>query len=250
MLVNLQDICVHRQGEVVLDHIDLVVHSEEVVTLIGPNGAGKSTLTKIALRLIKPDTGQVWVQSGLRIGYVPQTIDLDPTLPISTRRFMQLSGSRSAQQIHEVLEQVGTPHLLDSPLQAVSGGELRRILLARALLCHPQLLILDEPTAGVDITGQAELYTLIQAIRKQRQCGILLISHDLHVVMATTDKVICLNRHLCCTGSAEHVQQHPEFIALFGNADAGKFAIYPHHHDHSHDLRGEVLIKSQPTVRK
>jgi len=240
VLLELRSISIRATQELLLDNVTLSISNQEIVTLIGPNGAGKSTLVKVALGLLSPDEGEVYRKTAIKIGYVPQNIDMDHTLPVSVKRFLTLGGNYSKTDILETLERVDVASLLETPLQKVSGGEMRRILLARALLIRPDLLILDEPTAGVDITGQAEMYSLIQQIRDKNQCGILLISHDLHVVMAATDKVICLNRHLCCTGTPEHVQQHPEFVALFGHSDAGKFAIYPHYHDHSHGLHGEV----------
>ena len=246
-LVNLQNISVERQSGVLLENINLTVKQGEIVTIVGPNGAGKSTLVKVALGLMKPSSGQVEVRPSLSVGYVPQDIDMDDTLPIMVNRFLQLNKRYSNADLHAALKQVHATKLFHSPLQTLSGGEVRRVLLARALLKNADLLILDEPTAGVDVAGQAEIFTLIKHIRDQRKCGILLISHDLHVVMAATDRVVCLNRHLCCSGSPEHVQQHPEFVALFGQSDANKFAIYAHHHDHSHDLHGDIQSRDDNT---
>ncbi|NKB77097.1 MAG: zinc ABC transporter ATP-binding protein ZnuC [Gammaproteobacteria bacterium] len=240
-LLSLHGISVQRQSGFLIENITLTVQQGEILTVVGPNGAGKSTLVKVSLGLIEPDTGHVETTPNLKIGYVPQNVDIDETFPITVGRFLQLNDKHSHYELLRILEQVNAENLIYSPLQAISGGELRRVLLARALLKKPELLILDEPTAGVDVSGQAEIFTLIQAIRDQQNCGILLISHDLHIVMAGTDKVVCLNRHLCCSGTPEHVQQHPEFIALFGQSHATKFAIYAHHHDHSHDSRGRIL---------
>ena len=231
----------HQIGDrILLENIDLSVTPGEIVTLIGPNGAGKSTLVKIALQLISPTQGQVHLERNLNVGYVPQSTDLDHSLPMTVERFLQLAGKNNKAQIKETLKTVEVDALVKTPLQNVSGGEMRRILLARALLKQPDLLILDEPTAGVDVSGQADIFKLIQTIRDKTGCGVLLISHDLHIVMAGTDKVVCLNRHLCCSGHPEDVRQHPEFVSLFGQSDANRFAIYTHHHDHDHDLHGDV----------
>ena len=216
------------------------IHQREIVTLIGPNGAGKSTLIKTALGLIQPSTGERTIKPGLRVGYVPQNVSIDGSLPLTVERFLQLSPGVSQVPL-ALCEQLSIEKLLSTPLQQISGGEMRRVLLARALQLKPELLILDEPTSGVDISGQAKLYDLIQTIRDDTGCGILLVSHDLHVVMAATDRVFCLNKHVCCSGTPEQVQNDPEFIALFPQDTASKqFAIYRHVHDHTHDSHGHV----------
>ena len=244
-LISLTGISLKRDGKTILQEVDLSVCAGEIVTLIGPNGAGKSTLVKIALNLLKPDRGTVQPRPGLSVGYIPQKIELDRTLPLTVGRFLQLElrhRTSTRQTLVHALDQAGAPglrELLDSPLQSVSGGEMRRVLLARALLRNPHLLIMDEPGAGMDIPGQAELYRLIQAIRERRHCGILLVSHDLFMVMAATDRVFCLNRHLCCSGQPEDVRRHPQFLALFGDRAASELAVYHHHHDHTHDLHGD-----------
>ncbi len=240
VLIRLSDISVFRGNEKILDRINLTVSRNEIVTVIGPNGAGKSTLVKIALGLNSPDVGDVNAAQGMTVGYVPQSVDVDKSLPVSVKRFLQLSGEKNHTKLTNALEHVGATRLLDKPLIGISGGEMRRVLLARALLKQPDLLILDEPTSGVDISGQAALYSLIQWIKDHYQCGVLLVSHNLHIVMAATDKVVCLNRHLCCSGTPEDVQQHPEFVSLFGQQNAGELGIYRHHHDHEHDLHGDV----------
>jgi zinc transport system ATP-binding protein len=239
-LIQLENISVLRGGEHILKRVNLSVSRNEIVTMIGPNGAGKSTLVKIALGLIKPDQGAVISRHGLKTGYVPQSVNLDESLPISVKRFLEVSGTKNSEKLLTALRHVGAENLLEHSLGNVSGGELRRILLARALLMKPDLMILDEPTSGVDIGGQASLYSLIQWIRDTYHCGILLVSHNLHVVMAATDRVVCLNRHLCCSGTPEHVQQHPEFVSLFGTKVAGELGFYRHDHDHEHDLHGDV----------
>ena len=239
-LVDLRNVSLFRGNGTILDDITLSVRRNEIVTLIGPNGAGKSSLVKIALGLIQPDRGSVISSPEIRIGYVPQSVNLDRSVPVNVTRFLQLSGIREKRQLEQALELVGGEQLGKKPLQDISGGELRRALLARAILKSPDLLILDEPTAGVDISGQTSLYTLIQSIRDKYHCGVLLVSHNLHIVMVATDKVICLNRHICCSGTPEDVQQHPEFISLFGQKNAATLGIYRHLHDHEHNLQGDI----------
>jgi zinc transport system ATP-binding protein len=240
VLLSLQNINVIRHGRHILDNVSLTVYRGEIVTLIGPNGSGKSTLVKTALSLIKPDSGTIIRNPAHSIAYVPQSMDIDETLPITVQRFFRLHCRASEMAYIEALEQTGAAHLINASMHQLSGGEMRRVLLARAIILKPALLILDEPTAGVDIGGQAALYTLIQRLRDTLGCGILLVSHDLHIVMAATDKVVCLNHHLCCSGSPESVSQSPEFAHLFGESLARELAVYHHHHDHEHSLHGEV----------
>lgn len=240
-LVELEGASVEFGGRLVLDGVDLTVEPGKIVTLIGPNGSGKTTLVRVALGLLKPTRGRVHRGSGVRIGYVPQTIHIDETMPLTVGRFLALSGRPSAAMITEALEAVHATHIVESPMYAISGGEMRRALLARALLRRPDLLVLDEPSAGVDVTGQAELYELIGSIRNRTGCGVLLVSHDLHLVMAATDEVLCINQHVCCRGAPEAVTQHPEYLALFGGELAASMAVYAHDHDHEHALSGEPL---------
>ncbi len=224
---------------VVLSDIEISVSPGEIVTLIGPNGAGKTTLIRILLGLIQPDSGSVARRSGLIVGYLPQQLDIDPILPLNVRRLLQLTSRPDANQMTQALEEVGAAHLMEQAVQGLSGGELQRVLLARALARNPNLLVLDEPIQGIDLAGQTELYELIARIRTQRNCGVLMISHDLHLVMASTDRVVCINHHLCCSGQPETVSQHPEYIAMFGPKEARSLAVYTHHH--SHDLAGHVV---------
>lgn len=225
----------------VLSHVDLTVEAGEVVTVIGPNGSGKSTLLRVALGLLRPDSGQVKRREGLKIGYMPQRIAVDETLPISVRRFLAL-GAPDVDRIRvdALLDEVGARHVVDGAFQSISGGERQRVLLARALLRDPDLLVLDEPTAGVDMAGLGALYRLIARLRDIRGFGVLLVSHDLHIVMAASDTVVCLNRHVCCSGRPESIQHNPEYLALFGGEVPG-LAVYHHHHDHSHDVAGNVV---------
>ena len=230
ILVQVQNISVYFQQHIILQDISVKVPRGEIITLIGPNGAGKSTLIRVILGLLTPKTGSVFRQKGIRIGYMPQRLTIDPVLPLTVARFLTLGGIKKKAVIQNLLEEVGAIHLLKRPLQNISGGEMQRVLLARALLREPDLLVLDEPIQGVDISGQYELYELIANIRKQRGCGILMVSHDLHLVMAATDYVVCLNQLVCCSGHPKTVTQHPAYLKLFGPRAARDLAIYPHHH--------------------
>jgi zinc transport system ATP-binding protein len=238
-LIRLNDVSVTRANQSVLENIQLSVSPGEIVTLIGPNGAGKTTLVRAVLGLLKPDSGEVWRKPKLRVGYMPQKMHVDPTLPLSVLRFLRLVPGVDRDTALAALTEVRAEKVIDSPLQGISGGEMQRVLLARALLREPELLVLDEPVQGVDVAGQAELYALITQLRNRHQCGVLMVSHDLHLVMSTTDNVVCLNRHVCCSGHPEQVSNDPAFVELFGQ-NAPSLAIYHHHHDHAHDLHGEV----------
>ena len=219
----------------VLDKVDVTVNSGEIVTLVGPNGAGKTTLVRVLLGILTPDAGRVTRRAGLKIGYVPQRLQVDPVLPITVRRFLALAGKKAADEQDQVLTEVGASNVADAMVHALSGGEFQRVLLARSLLRTPELMILDEPVSGVDIGGQFGLYDLITRIRDERGCGVLLISHDLHIVMAATDRVICLNGHVCCSGHPESVVRDPAYVDLFGARAAAGLALYAHAHDHTHE---------------
>lgn len=240
-LLTASDICISLQGRQVLDHVDVSVQRGQIVTLIGPNGAGKTTLVRVLLGLLKPDSGSIERRPGLRIGYMPQRLQLSDNLPLTVRRFLDLGCRKNCESDPmTVVDQLDIGHLLNSPLQRLSGGEHQRVLLARALLRKPDLLVLDEPVQGVDVTGQSVLYGLISAIRERLGCGVLMISHDLHLVMAATDQVLCLNNHVCCSGHPESVSQHPAYLELFGAPASARLAVYTHHHDHTHDIHGNI----------
>lgn len=242
-LVNATDICMKFGEREVLQHVNLTVKKGQIVTLIGPNGAGKTTLVRIVLGLLQAHKGNVVKPAGLRIGYMPQKLHVEPTMPLTVKRFLQLARRADSAQIEKILQEVRVAHLLEQQLGAISGGELQRVLLARALSQSPQLLVLDEPAQGVDVAGQAELYHLIGEIRDRHNCGVLMISHDLHLVMATTDEVVCLNHHICCHGRPEQVSVDPSYLALFGKKEAPGFAIYTHNHNHRHDIDGGIIEK-------
>ena len=228
-------------GRQILSGVDLIVNRGEIVTLIGLNGSGKSTLARILLGLIQPGAGRVWRAAHLRHGYVPQNITIDPAMPLTLRRFLTLGGKVAEADLMAIMDEVGLPDRLSAQVASFSGGEIHRAMLARALLREPDFLVLDEPMSGVDVAGQGQLYQLIENVRDRYNCGVLLISHDLHVVMAATDRVICLNHHVCCTGRPDAVVGDPEFRALFGAAVADRLALYHHHHDHDHDAHGDVI---------
>jgi zinc transport system ATP-binding protein len=242
-LVWTEDLSVRLGGRLVLSGVTMAVNPGEVVTLIGPNGAGKTTLARAVLGLVRPSDGRVTRRPGLRVGYMPQKLTVDATLPLTVRRFLTLWRPTTPDRISAALEEAGVARLADAAVQTLSGGEMQRVLLARALLSDPDLLVLDEPDQAVDVHGQAELFARIEHVRRHHRCGILLVSHDLHTVMARTDRVICLNGHVCCHGRPEDVSRHPEYHALFGR-HAAELAVYLHHHDHAHDP-GRGVVKGQ-----
>lgn len=241
-LAELQDIGIRFGERQLLSNINMTLHQGEIVTLIGPNGSGKSTLIRTLLGLQEPTSGKVVRHDHLRIGYMPQKLHIDPTLPLTVKHFLGLVRGVNKKDIRPTLNKVGIPHLENSQVHVLSGGETQRLLLARALLNRPNLLVLDEPVQGVDVSGQVELYNLIDVIRKELNCGVLMISHDLHLVMAQTDTVVCINQHVCCSGTPQHVKGHPAYQALFGIPGAdSSLAIYAHNHNHVHDDSGEVV---------
>jgi zinc transport system ATP-binding protein len=233
-LLQLAGVTVRLGGRTILEEVSLDLRAGEIVTVIGPNGAGKTTLLRVALGLLSPAQGTAWTPPGLRIGYMPQRLQVDATFPLTARRFLGLATPHSAGALTAALAEAGADALADAPLAGLSGGELQRVLLARALLRNPELLVLDEPAQGLDVHGQMELFQLMAAIRKKHGCGILLVSHDLHLVMAATDRVVCLNRHVCCTGTPAVVSRDPAYLQLFGPLAAENLAVYTHDPDHRH----------------
>ena len=229
-----------RGGRILVENVNITIAPGEIVTLIGPNGAGKTSLVRMLLGLVAPASGTITRKAGLTTGYVPQRFAVDPIVPLTVERFMMLSGRGREDETGPLLDEVSAAHLAHSQISALSGGEFQRVLLAKALMGNPQLLVLDEPAQNVDFSGEAELYRLIEAIRDSRGCGILMISHNLLVVLAASDRVVCLNRHVCCSGMPRSVAKHPEYVRLFGAKAAQAFAIYSHTHDHEHDLSGKV----------
>jgi len=240
-LIEARGLGVARGGHWLVRGVDLAIRPREIVTLIGPNGSGKSTTVKALLGILPVSAGKVTRREGLTIGYVPQRLAVDWTMPLTVRRLMTLTGRHPAPAIAAALDEVGIAQLAQAPVQQLSGGEFQRALLARALIRRPDLLVLDEPVQGVDFAGEIALYELIHGIRERLGCGILMISHDLHIVMGKTDTVICLNGHVCCSGSPQAVTESPEYRALFGSQAAAALAIYRHHHDHVHLDDGRVV---------
>ncbi len=238
-LVAVSDAVVAYNGKRALTGVTIAVHRNEIVTLIGPNGAGKTTLARVFLGLTPLTSGVLRRKPSLRVGYVPQRFPVDRIIPLSVARFMRVNGAGDEAFIAECLNETGALALVNAQLADLSGGEFQRVLLARALARKPDLLVLDEPAQAVDFAGAAALYELIDTVRKRRGCGILLISHDLHVVLGASNRVVCLNRHICCEGVPQVVAGHPEYIRLFGR-DAASLGLYRHTHDHSHTLSGDV----------
>jgi zinc transport system ATP-binding protein len=245
-LLQASNVSLKDGDKILLNTIDLSIKAGEIVTLIGPNGAGKTTLLNILLGLRAPSSGTVTKNKNIRIGYMPQKIQLNPLLPLTVEHFLRLVNPSSTKTtlsidiaIKSALKRTGVEQLLKTDMTKLSGGEIQRVLLARALLREPNLLVLDEPVQGVDLIGQDQLYKLISDIRDELGCGVLMVSHDLHLVMASTDNVICLNQHICCHGHPESVSNHPAYIELFGNS-ISHVATYTHHHDHNHDLHGAI----------
>ena len=233
-LVSLNNAGVCVSGKWLVRGVSLEVSRGEIVTLIGPNGSGKSTTAKRALGVINPSEGSAQCRRDIRVSYVPQKLAVDWTMPLTVTRFMALSRAANENEVQRALSSTGIEHLKNAQVRNLSGGEFQRVLLARAVVNTPELLVLDEPVQGVDFNGEIALYRLIEEIRTDLNCGIILISHDLHVVMSSTNKVICLNGHVCCSGSPEAVASAPEFRTLFGDRAANELAFYKHNHDHEH----------------
>ena len=239
ILVKLKNAGFRIKNKWLVQSVSFHVEKGKIVTLIGPNGSGKSTTAKIALGIFKKIEGEVEKYTN-KVGYVPQKISIDWTLPLRVSDFMVLTENIKSEDIDEALSLTGVIHLKNKNLGSLSGGEFQRVLLARAISKKPELLVLDEPVQGVDFTGEIALYELIKKISDELNCGILLISHDLHTVMSATDHVVCLNGHVCCSGSPIDVARNNEYKALFGEQASKTLAIYEHKHDHIHSNDGEI----------
>ena len=239
ILVKLNNVGIQQNGKWLVKGVSLEVEKGKIVTLIGPNGSGKSTTAKIALGIYKNIEGNVEKLTN-NIGYVPQKISIDWTLPLRVKDFMVLTDNIKDKLIDEALSLTGVIHLKEKNLGNLSGGEFQRVLLARAISKKPELLVLDEPVQGVDFTGEIALYELIKKISEKLNCGILLISHDLHTVMSATDHVVCLNGHVCCSGSPKDVARNNEYKALFGEQASQTLSVYEHKHDHEHSVDGKI----------
>lgn len=242
LLLRADNISYSQGSRVILDAVSFELRRGQITTIIGPNGAGKSTLTNIVNGLISDFTGTLERSPRLRIGYLPQKVNVNTLMPLSVERLLRLTRRVNDIDIERALAQSEVEYLRQRQVRSLSEGELKRVLLARTTLGRPDLIVLDEPTAGVDVSGEIRMYQLIGELRAQLDCAVLLVSHDLHLVMSQTDQVLCLNRHLCCSGLPESVSQHPEYLALFGKQASESIAVYAHHHDHEHDVAdaGEV----------
>ena len=234
-LLSVEGLSVSYGANTVLRGVDLAVAPGEIVTIVGPNGAGKTSLFRAIIGATAPSAGRIARKPGLNIGYVPQRLHIDQTLPITVDRFLRLSARLDRRACVQALEAAGVPDLLKRQMSQLSGGQFQRVLLARALINKPELLLLDEATQGLDQPGSAAFYRQIEAVRAETGCAILMISHELHVVMSASDRVICLNGHVCCQGTPAVVASAPEYRALFGTGTGGALALYRHDHDHGHD---------------
>ena len=235
-LISARNLAITLDGRPILRDVDFSIHAGEIVTVVGPNGSGKSTFMRALVGALSPARGTVTRQAGLRIGYVPQVLHIDRTLPLTVARFLSLPVRRKKAEIDDALTDAGlSPEIAAQQVSALSGGQFQRVLLARALLGDPQLLVLDEPTKGLDQPGVAAFYLLVEDVRRRLGCAVLMVSHDLHVVMSASDRVICINGHICCEGAPVAVSKAPEYRALFGQGTRGALALYHHDHDHGHD---------------
>jgi zinc transport system ATP-binding protein len=247
-LIEATELCVRRHGGLVLDNVSLTLGERDFITLIGPNGAGKSVLLRHLLKLESPNSGTVKHRQGIRIGYVPERFQIDPTLPMPVRRFLTLNNNQSAEAVEALALEANCGGLLDKPLANLSGGELQRVLLARALSGNPHVLMLDEPAQNLDVSGQLQFYQLIDALYEKRNLSVLMVSHDLHMVMSSTRQVVCLYHHICCSGAPDSVARDPEFVQMFGAEMAQMMAVYQHSHahDHTHDHEHTHLHEIKP----
>ncbi len=234
-LISVKNLSIAYGAHVVLRNVALDLEPGEIVTIVGPNGSGKTSLLRAIIGATTPVSGDVRQKPGIKIGYVPQRLHIDQTLPITVERFMTLTDRVGTDACKAALGAAGVPDLLKRQMSGLSGGQFQRVLLARALINQPDVLLLDEATQGLDQPGSAAFYQHIEAVRNDTGCAVLMISHDLHVVMSASDRVICLNGHVCCEGTPAVVASAPEYRALFGAGTGGALALYRHEHDHHHE---------------
>lgn len=235
MLINADLISVERKKKLILDQVSLTVEAHDFITILGPNGAGKSMLLKCLMKLYAPSSGTVTHKEDIKIGYVPQKIDQEKILPLTVKRFLTLKQQSAPKTFFdEIITQTNIETLLNMPLSQLSGGQLQRVLLARALYRKPDILILDEAEQNLDISGQLAFYKLLETLHYHHKMAILMVSHNLHLVMSSTKKVICLYHHICCSGVPKDIIKHPDFISLFGDDMTKMLSYYPHHHAHNH----------------
>ena len=244
-LISLKDITVKYGEHIVLKSINLDVIPGEIITIVGPNGSGKTSLVKTIIGAVKPDSGSLQLKKNLRIGYIPQRLNIDHTLPMTVQRFLNLTQKFNQKDCLSALNAAGIPGLLKAQMANLSGGQFQRVLLARAMQGDPEILILDEATQSLDQAGSADFYKQIKLVRDKKGCAVLMISHELHVVMSASDKVICLNGHICCSGAPEAVAIMPEYHDLFGEGTDGTLALYRHNHNHNHDEQ----VKAPEVIR-
>lgn len=234
-LIYIKDLAVTYGVNTVLKNVSLSIEPGEIVTIVGPNGSGKTSLFRAIIGATKPSLGSVELKPGLKLGYVPQRLHIDQTLPVTVERFLRLTERVSSKTCEDALETAGVPDILKRQMSQLSGGQFQRVLLARALLNKPDVLLLDEATQGLDQPGSASFYRQIETVCRETGCAVLMISHELHVVMSASDRVICLNGHVCCEGTPANVASAPEYRALFGTGTGGALALYRHDHDHGHE---------------
>ncbi len=235
-LVAARNLDVLHGGRHILKDVSLAVGERDFITVVGPNGAGKSTLLKCLMGSVFPDGGQIERKRGIKVGYMPQSLVVDYVMPITVRRFLSLRKQVDAAAVRRVAEETAAEQILLTPLHMLSGGELQRVLLARALIDEPDLLVLDEPAQNLDVVNQLKFYKLIERVYTERKISILMVSHDLHLVMSCTRQVVCLFHHICCSGEPQAVARDPEFVSLFGDDMARMMTVYHHFHSHSHDI--------------
>lgn len=245
-LISTHGICVTFGERTILDQVSIKVHSGEIVTLVGSNGAGKSTLVRAMLGISSVNSGKITRSKGLRIGYSPQHVNRDAILPMTVKRFLRLGCPATRERLEAAMQEVGAGSILETAVSDISGGELNRVILARALLRNPNLLVLDEPFSNVDANGQIELYGLVERIRNRQQCGVLVVTHDLHFVLAGTDTLICLGRRNYCSGSPEDIFEHPLFVDVFGRQMADHYSGTDHCHWNVRDSNSHTLIENDP----
>jgi len=234
-LISAKNVSVLKNQKSILENIDIQINKKDFITIVGPNGAGKTMLLKCLMGFYKPTSGMIERKEKLKIGYMPQSINVINTMPITVKDFITVKKKYDDVSLHKVITEVNLGEIVNKQLSVLSGGEMQRVLLARSLLNNPDLLILDEPAQNLDISGQLNFYKLIQEIYSKRDISILMISHDLHLVMVSTKKVLCLYKHICCSGAPQQIAKDPEFLSMFGKDMANMMSIYQHSHDHDHD---------------
>ena len=237
-VVKLNDVNLCLNNKNILEHISFDIPAKQITTLIGPNGAGKTTLLKIILGIVAPSSGTVWKKEGIKIGYVPQKLYLSKNIPLTVERFLCLNEHYNRKELMDILEETRIPDLLSSSIHLLSGGEMQRVMFARSLLKHPDLLVLDEPAQGLDPVAEEQFYALLNRFNQEKKCAVIMVSHDLHIVLSSSHQVLCINRHICCRGSAKEIISHPDCQQLFG--EESLLSLYRHRHDHRHLPNGDI----------